>query len=283
MIKKICNIIEQNFGVEQVTVLKKDIIDEDSLSLVYNMISEKNANLLIECLLEKEDEEVYWYIWDNVAYSISMLSDPLPLTQKMKEWYLLGKEEKFNSPFHISPSFVTQRLTLSAMDENTACLLKEEILKEGEIHTFIESLDTYSYKPKMFFSMFRNDTDEPVGYIGLTFVKNWGAVASENTCNLEYYIIPRHRRNGFLLEAAKKIVELAFEGKIETIDDPHHDYFMEKSSATIEMIKIMCDSKNQASCRCAISLGFQEEGTMSFVRDGKIYFEHIFSKNNIGV
>ena len=47
--------------------LKKDIIGEDSFSLAYNIISEKNANLLIECLLEKNDEEVYWYIWDNIA------------------------------------------------------------------------------------------------------------------------------------------------------------------------------------------------------------------------
>ncbi len=201
----------------------------------------------------------------------------------MKEQYLLGEKEKYNSAFHITPSVYTQRLTLSAMDENTACLLKEEVLKEGEIHAFIESLDAYLYKPRMFFSILRNDTNEPVGYIGLTFKNIWGVVASENTCNLEYYIIPRHRRNGFLLEAAKKIVELAFEGKIETIDDPHHDYIMEKSNATIEMIKIMCDSKNQASCRCAISLGFQKEGTMSYVKDEKIYFEHIFSKNNIGV
>ncbi len=199
----------------------------------------------------------------------------------MKERYLLGKEEKFNSPFHVTPPVITRRLTLSAMDEKTAGLLKEEVLKEGEIHAFIKSLDTYLFKPKMFFSVIRNDTHEPVGYIGLTFVKYWGAVASEKTCNLEYYIIPRHRKNGFLSEAAPKVLELAFEGKIETIDDPNHDYAMEKSSATIEMVKIMCDSKNEISCKCAISLGFQKEGTMSFVKDGKIYSEHIFSKNNI--
>ena len=53
MFKKICNIIEQNFGVEQVTVLKKDIIGEDSFSLAYNIISEKMPISLSNVCLRK--------------------------------------------------------------------------------------------------------------------------------------------------------------------------------------------------------------------------------------
>ncbi len=82
MFKKLCNIIEQNFGTDQVTLLKKDNTGEDPLLLLEDIVSNKNANLLIECLLENGDEEVYWFLWDKDIYSITHLPDPLPLTQK---------------------------------------------------------------------------------------------------------------------------------------------------------------------------------------------------------
>ncbi len=54
MFEKICSIIEQKFGTEQVDVLKKDITDEDSFSLVYNIVSEKMPISLSNVCLRKK-------------------------------------------------------------------------------------------------------------------------------------------------------------------------------------------------------------------------------------
>ncbi len=131
----------------------------------------------------------------------------------------------------------------------------------------------------MFFSIIRNDTNELVGYIGLTFKKQCGVANSNSTCNLEYYIIPKHRRNGFAMEALKKVVELASKDRIEIFSDNHHNYIMEKSNANIDIIKIMCDCTNQISYKCALSLGFKEEGKVSLINDGKIYYAYVLSKS----
>ena len=56
-----------------------------------------------------------------------------------------------------------------------------------------------------------------IGYIGLMLLERFGAAFSENTCNLEYYIIPDARGNGYLKEAAQKIVDIANEKKAEQI------------------------------------------------------------------
>lgn len=235
---------------------------------------------IVEAVIKEGGEDVYWFIWDNMFY-ITNVANPGVLTGEMRSKYEKSRDEFYSSIFHVSDPVTTERLRLATMDDTVADFLKDELKKESEREDFINSLDSYLEAPRMFFSITRICDNKIIGYIGLMLLERFGAAFSENTCNLEYYIIPDARGNGYLKEAAQKIVDIAFSGKITVQQPSHHKYIIEKVNLPIKIIKIMCNVNNLASYKCAVSLGFKEEGTLSFVKNGEIYQEYVMSKDII--
>ncbi len=283
MYDKICNIIKKNFGTDVLSDLAKDITDKNEPYWLPYVISHEQARDIIEILLKDGGEDVYWFIWDNMSFVgfLNRIDNPGELTKQLRERYKKARNDYYNLPYHVSDPVTTERLRLAPMDDAVAEYLKDEIKKEGESEDFVNSLNLHLEAPRIFFSITDINDNKPIGYIGLTLLERFGAAFSESTCNLEYYITPEARRKGYLKEAAQKVIEMAFDRKTTVQNEGRHSYVMEKTNLLVKMIKIMCDVNNLASYKCAVSLGFKEEGTLSFVKNGEIYQEYVMSKDII--
>ncbi len=278
MYRKLCRIIQKHMGKECLLSITESLSEFTPESFLTHMIFTDHANEFIEILLQEQDEEIYWLIWDHIGWPIQHMPNPPPLTREFQLRFRTACAESENAVYHVTLPAHTARLCVAPMDEASAAYLVAQMRQHKGEDNFVWSLSRYSDRGRLFFVLKTREDDTPVGYVGLALLKFWGPLASENTCNLEYYISADHRGKGYLKEGAAKVVNMALRGEITVQEDAGHPYVMERKQLMVDMIKITCDIHNTASYRSALALGFEEEGIISLVRDGKIYREHWLSR-----
>lgn len=96
---------------------------------------------------------------------------------------------------------------------------------------------------------------ELVGSIGLSFVEG------EKGCfNLSYYVKKEHRRNGYVKEAFKKILEAITNNQIVMYGEIKREYILEEVKPNINYLIVYCYKDNTASFNTAKLLGFKYDG-----------------------
>ena len=278
MYSVLCDIIREKLGEDALLPLLQNLGEDKLYDFLQNIFYSDDVSEIIECLITSENEEVYWFLWDKLMNVINDIENPCEATQKMLEKFKKEYVNWQNTVFNATEPVYTERLILSPMDNESSEILQKTVEDEGEAFGFIGSLRIFANTDRVNFKIQRSDTNELIGYIALCHNKSWGACHTDFTYNIEYYITPKNRRKGYLTEAVKKICELISDKQIKVRNDFEHKYIITEMQLRIDMIKLTCNEENIASRNCAKTLGFEYEGTLSFILDDKIYRSCIFSK-----
>lgn len=150
--------------------------------------------------------------------------------------------------------FYTDRLMLRKISEKEWDNYYKHVTEADEIFVQYgceptEELLEYIQEPTpevIYYSIILKENQKMVGYIGIP----------EYNSNIEYYIFPEHRRNGYCFEALKSFVELYLDGKIteNNFDSVVAEIIM-KNEASINMV-IKAGFKKQA---IGCSFGYKDE------------------------
>jgi len=276
---KIYTLIKKTFD-EQITAFLPDEPQEGwEIAFVSDILNESNSAILVEEILKAENEDLYWLIWDNGGSLLPWIPNPLPLTQAMIKRWKSSSEETFNAIRNVTEEMTTKRLRIIPMDKQAAEYLRDVIEKEGKHEDFLMALECYDMPEKIFFSLIEKDTDQVVGYVGLSELPLWCGIPSKATFNMEYYTVPKKRKQGYLKEGGKEIIHAAFDKKIIVKEELRHERVLEAQPKKIKMIKISCDTDNKASYKSALAMGFEPEGIISLMRDDKIYKKYLLTRN----
>ena len=125
-------------------------------------------------------------------------------------------------------------------------------------------LERYSHFPA-YFGIYIPNVATPIGYLGLgECSKN---DRGRSIFNLEYYLLPEHRRHGYAKEACKAAIDALREKKIHGADESErYDVYSIRPFDPV-LIVASCDVENEGSRRVLEGLGFTYEG---------IGYEHYF-------
>lgn len=156
----------------------------------------------------------------------------------------------------IQKSIETARLII----EPNCKVDSEELVKyidenDKEEYLFSRQIKRYSSIDYLIFNLKKKDDEELIGSIRLSFVEG------EKGCfNLSYYIKKEHRKNGYVKEAFKKILEAITNNQLVMYGEIKREYILEEIRPDINNLIVYCVKDNIASFNTAKSLGFKYDG-----------------------
>ena len=115
-------------------------------------------------------------------------------------------------------SFETERLKLRLMTKDEWSIFVDRVIKADEVNytfacdpdeTFFKFVTKTNFGNSIDYSIFLQDTDEMIGYIGFCV----DAEHPDNN-NLSYYIFKEHRRNGYAYEVVTALIDKIMNGDI---------------------------------------------------------------------
>lgn len=241
-----------SFILKSITgLLNNSIVEADTKHSIYNI---DLINKLTTILIDSKDDDLMSIAWNSFidcAYDERFIL--FNEMKKAREIYF-GKNNEFNS--NHTKSMETERL----MIEPNCKADSEELVKyidktDKEEYLFSRQIKHFSSVDCVIFNLKKKHDKELIGSIGLSFVEG------EKDCfNLSYYIKKEHRKNGYVKEAFKKILETIVNDEIVMYGEFKREYILEEIKPDINKLIVYCNKDNIASFNTAKSLGFKYDG-----------------------
>ena len=238
----------------------------------------KQANARLNRLLSLNDESIYAYIWNSLTgyEDHSNFSGPLKeLWNRLKAY----RADFFNHVnYNKTPVLTFENGTLSPMTQQESDYLTETILNESdsspECKEFCPSLLQYDHAEKATFTI-KNNKHETVGHVALAIVDSV-PVYTLNTYNLEYYICPQFRKQGFASAAVKTLIKAVLNDEIILdFKDDNMQYTFITRPLDAKLINVYIKSNNIASLKTATAAGFIKQGTVLTVDSNNMICEYV--------
>ena len=234
-----------------------------------------------EYLLGLHDYEIETAIWNGFSYDIEKdfpkvkaivdSSDCYPLVKA----FIREREEKYYHCAFLDQQIKSERLLLKTMPDPDASYLFESIQNDhAAIPLFWNCLPgdakkiryyefsfldrTRLFRFPAYFGIYIADIATPIGYVGLAEYST--NEQGRSIFNLEYYLLPEHRRHGYIKEACQAAIEALKQRKIlKPQETEREDVFTTKPFDPI-LILAKCYFGNESSKHVLESLGFVYEG-----------------------
>ena len=234
-----------------------------------------------EYLLGLHEEDIETEVWNNFSYDIEKDFPKVKAIIDSTNCYPLVKafikkrEEKYYHNESVNTPIKTARLLLKPMPDEDAKFLFESIQKDyAAIPTFWNYLPekndmSFLFKRAFigrqrhfffpaFYGIYVADIKTPIGYLGLTeFSTN---PQGKSIFNLEYYILPKYRGNGYITEACRAAIDSLRAGTInKALEKERSDIFNPEPFDPI-LILGKCHLENESSKHILEKLWFVYEG-----------------------
>lgn len=241
-----------SFILKSITgLLNNSIVEADTKHSIYDI---DLINKLTSVLIESKDDDLINIAWNSFidcAYDERFIL--FNEMEKAREVYF-HKYNEFNS--NHTKSMETERLII----EPNCKADSEELVKyideyDKEEFLFSRQIKRYSSVDFLIFNLKKKCDKQLVGSIGLSFVEG-----EKESFNLSYYVKKEHRRNGYIKEAFKKILEAINNNEIVMFGEIKREYVHEEIKLDINNLVVWCDRDNIASFNTAKSLGFKYDG-----------------------
>ncbi len=150
----------------------------------------------------------------------------------------------------------TERLIIeSNCKEDSEELVKYIDEYDKEEYLISRQIKRYSSFDSLIFVL-KNKYDKAlVGSIGLSLIDG-----EKDSFNFSYYVKKEHRRNGYIKEAFKKILEAIVNNEIIMYGEIKREYILDEIKPDINNLIAYCDKDNIASFNTAKTLGFEYDG-----------------------
>ena len=241
-----------SFILKSITgLINNSIIEADTKHSIYDI---DLINKLTSILIESKDDDLINIAWNSFidcAYDERFIL--FNEIEKAREVYF-HKHNEFNS--NHTKSMETERLII----EPNCKADSEELVKyideyDKEEYLFSRQIKRYSSVDFLIFNLKKKCDKQLVGSIGLSFVEG-----GKGHFNLSYYIKKEYRKNGYVKEAFKKILEAINNNEIVMYGEIKREYVHEEIKLDINSLVVCCDKDNIASFNTAKSLGFKYDG-----------------------
>ena len=284
-ISKQKNAIEQKFSV---LLYKK--FDAGYLSL--NALTDKEGketekyklNLkMFKYLFRLKDKDARVFLWNSYYPDVVSLDrvvldkkdftqDELKFFNEMFSYHKNFKKkygDHVYNKFNINKIIETSRLILKPYDNELNKQYNDYFIKnkkeyekyygreynEVDISTFCNP----QYK-QLFFAVILKETNEYIGNVGLEEM-------NQLKYNIEYYIMPKHRKKGYAFEALQEVLKLVYNKKLLILSNSILDGVYSKTHLNIKCISAWVNSSNVASIKLLEKLGFKKDGVLKYDRE----------------
>lgn len=241
-----------SFVLKSITgLITNSIIQADTEHSTYNI---DLINKLTTILIDSKDDDLINIAWNSFiecAYDERFIL--FNEMKKAREVYF-QKNNKFNS--NHTKSMETERLIV----EPNCKADSEELVNyideyDKEEYLFSRQIKRYSSIDSLIFILKKKYDEALVGSIGLSIIED-----ERDSFNFSYYVKKEHRRNGYIKEAFKKILEAIVNSEIIMYGEFKREYILDEIKPDINNLIAYCDKDNIASFNTAKSLGFKYDG-----------------------
>lgn len=241
-----------SFVLKSITgLITNSIIQADTEHSTYNI---DLINKLTTILIDSKDDDLINIAWNSFIECV--YDERFILFNEMKkarEVYF-QKNNKFNS--NHTKSMETERLIV----EPNCKADSEELVNyideyDKEEYLFSRQIKRYSSIDSLIFILKKKHDEALVGSIGLSIIED-----ERDSFNFSYYVKKEHRRNGYIKEAFKKILEAIVNSEIIMYGEFKREYILDEIKPDINNLIAYCDKDNIASFNTAKSLGFKYDG-----------------------
>ena len=187
--------------------------------------------------------------------------------------------EDYSASININANFMSDRLLLCPFDDklnNSLLNFFDNNHLEYENY-YCKKLDSYELHrfimyqlDNLAFAILDKTTKEFYGYVKLDLMRN------DSVYNIEYFIFPKYRSNGFAKEAIDALIKRINNKGIYKLVETIKEGVLEKKKVKIKCIEARIHVNNIASIKIVESLGFIYNGILPF--SDKIGEEYIDSK-----
>lgn len=253
-----------------------------------------------EYLLGLQDEDVKTEIWNVMTYKLEREFPELkPIVNPSKRYPLLKafikeREKAFYHYVPVNQPIETERLLLKPMPDNDAEYVFEAIKRDHEtVPSFWNCLpddpaiDDYCSFPFLnrrrlarvpgFFGIYLARVKTPIGYVGL--MEYAKSKEGKSIFNIEYYVLPAYRHNGYTKEACLALLDALANKRINGAKETERDDVYTPEPYVPSLVLGTCRIGNEASKHILESLGFVYDGLFyekRFCYDGEPLREHHF-------
>lgn len=241
-----------SFVLKSITgLINNSIIQADAEHSIYNI---DLINKLATILVDSKDDDLINIAWNSF---IECCYDKRFILfnefEKAREVYFQNRN-KFES--NHTKSMKTERLIIEPnCKEDSEELVKYIDEYDKEEYLFSRQIKRYSSIDSLIFNLKKKDDKGLVGSIGLSIIDG-----EKDSFNFSYYVKKEHRRNGYIKEAFKKILEAIVNNDITMYGEIKREYILDEIKPDINNLIAYCDKDNIASFNTAKSLGFKYDG-----------------------
>ena len=253
-----------------------------------------------EYLLSLNDEDVKTGIWNSMTYKLENEFPELkPLVDSSEQYPLLKAfiKEREDAYYHFGPvnqPIEAERILLKPMPDGDAKFIFESIKQDHAIiptfwncypddSVIDESFSrAFLYRSRLaffpgYFGIYLANVETPIGYVGLMeYAKN---EHGKSIFNIEYYILPAYRHNGYAKDACRVVLQALADKRINGAKETTRNDVYTSEPFDPFLVLGRCQKENEASKHILESLGFVYDGLIyenHFRYDGELLQEHIF-------
>ena len=121
----------------------------------------------------------------------------------------------------------------------------------------IKECGQQTYRP-LAFAIKLNETNELIGSTGISLIRN------DAFYNLEYYIFPKYRHNGYAYEAVDLLIDKAKNHELKVLKETLREGVYEEEIAPVKCLEATIRDNNIASIKLVEKLGFRKDGIIPF-------------------
>lgn len=175
--------------------------------------------------------------------------------------------ESYNDNTNINAQLVSSRLILKPYDEELNNKYKDFFSNNhSEYENFYnKEFDDYELKRycnqrnrPLAFAIINKETNEYVGSVALTIMR------ADCVYNIEYYIFPEYRGNGYAFEASKRIIDAAKNKELKILEPTIREGVYFAKDANVKCIEALINVDNTKSLSLIKKFGFTLTGKQPF-------------------
>lgn len=250
------------------------------LSYIENKDSGYYKNLEIFKLLFKQGDEARIYLWNKMwpFFNDEIKIDENDYTKEAIDFiysinnFYHNQCEKYGDNYssnqNINTEFETKRLLLKTFNnelnsdyidffqknkDECETFYGKEFSDNEQISRFVDQS-----KRQLSFALIKKETNEFVGSAALELLR------TDCVYNIEYFIKPQYRNNGYALEAVSKIIELAKKRQLLILEETIREGVYNVVAANVRCIEARIDVNNYASACIVKKTGFEKMGKLLF-------------------
>jgi len=239
---------------------------------------------IFKYLFNQKNKDAEIYLWNNV-YDYVAYSQENPIKKddftkeendffeeiiKYRKNFVKKYGERYDNRFNCNKLIKTLRLVLQPYDENLDREYNNYFLKHKDEYEKFYGVEyskdsvnrsTHPKDGQLYFAILLKQNREFIGSIALSEINS-------AKCNIEYFIKPEYRKNGYAFEAVGEILKQLFKNKLVRLKETIKYSVYKKIKINKNCVSARVDINNISSTKLLEKLGFKKDGILKY--DGEI-------------